>query len=131
MLKNYPYRDQDAGGTGGPVDREALRILRDQNEVLFQILGNTRQRTEAQKEFASLNNDITKQIKDQLLLKETDVALDQTTVRSKEELAKRLGIDADDVPEHLAFWQANLEAEGCKVDLTKVTDDPAPGPRRR
>ena len=90
MLKNYPYRDQDAGGTGGPVDREALRILRDQNEVLFQILGNTRQRTEAQKEFASLNNDITKQIKDQLLLKETDVALDQTTVRSKEELAKRL-----------------------------------------
>ena len=90
MLKNYPYRDQDAGGTGGPVDREALRILRDQNEVLFQILGNTRQRTEAQKEFASLNNDITKQIKDQLLLKETDVALDQTTVRSKEELAKKL-----------------------------------------
>ena len=92
MLKNYPYRDQDAGGTGGPVDREALRILRDQNEVLFQILGNTRQRTEAQKEFASLNNDITKQIKDQLLLKETDVALDQTTVRSKEK-ANQLNLD--------------------------------------
>ena len=90
MLKNYPYRDQDAGGTGGPVDREALRILRDQNEVLSQILGNTRERTAAQKEFNSLNNDITKQIKDQLLLKETDVALDQTTVRSKEELAKKL-----------------------------------------
>ena len=48
-----------------------------------------------------------------------------------EELAKRLGIDEDDVPEHLAFWQANLEAEGCRVDLTKVTDDPAPSPRRR
>ena len=90
MLKNYPYRDQDAGGTGGPVDREALRILRDQNEVLSKILGNTRERTAAQKEFASLNNDITKQIQDQLLLKETDAVLDQKTVRSKEELAKRL-----------------------------------------
>lgn len=90
MLKNYPYRDQDAGGTGGPVDREALRILRDQNEVLSQILGNTRQRTAAQKEFNSLNNDITKQIQDQLLLKETDAALDQKTVRSKDELAKKL-----------------------------------------
>lgn len=90
MLKNYPYRDQNAGGTGGPIDRDALNILREQNEILSQLLGNTRQRTEAQKEFASLNNDITKQIKDQLLLKETDVALDQTTVRSKEELAKKL-----------------------------------------
>ena len=90
MLKNYPYRDQDAGGTGGPVDREALRILRDQNEVLSQILGNTRERTAAQKEFNSLNNDITKQIQDQLLLKETDAALDQKTVRSKDELAKKL-----------------------------------------
>ena len=48
-----------------------------------------------------------------------------------EELARRLNINVDDVPEHLAFWQAKLEAEGCKEDLTKVTDDPAPSPRRR
>ncbi len=90
MLKNYPYRDQDAGDTGGPVDRESLRILREQNEVLSQILGNTRERTAAQKEFASLNSDITKQIQDQLLFKETDAALDQKTVRSKDELARKL-----------------------------------------
>ena len=46
------------------------------------------------------------------------------------ELAKRLGISQDDVPEHLAFWQAELEAEGCSVDLSK-TDAPEPTPRRR
>ena len=46
------------------------------------------------------------------------------------ELAKRLGISQDDVPEHLAFWQAELEAEGCSVDLSK-TDAPTPTPRRR
>ena len=45
------------------------------------------------------------------------------------ELAKRLGISQDDVPEHLAFWQAELEAEGCKVDLGQ-TDAPEPTPRR-
>ena len=46
------------------------------------------------------------------------------------ELAKRLGISEDDVPEHLAFWQAELEAEGCRVDLGQ-TDAPEPTPRRR
>ena len=46
------------------------------------------------------------------------------------ELAKRLGISQDDVPEHLAFWQAELEAEGCSVDLSK-TGAPEPTPRRR
>ena len=46
------------------------------------------------------------------------------------ELAKRLGISQDDVPEHLAFWQAELEAEGCKVDLGQ-TGAPEPTPRRR
>ena len=45
------------------------------------------------------------------------------------ELARRLGISEDDVPEHLAFWQAELEAEGCKVDLGQ-TDAPEPTPRR-
>ena len=47
-----------------------------------------------------------------------------------EELARRLGISVNDVPEHLAFWQAELEAEGCNVDLSK-TDAPEPSPRRR
>jgi hypothetical protein len=46
------------------------------------------------------------------------------------ELANRLGIDIDDVPEHMAFWQAELEASGCSVDLTK-TGAPEPTPRRR
>lgn len=46
------------------------------------------------------------------------------------ELAKRLGISEDSVPEHLAFWQAELEAEGCQVDLGQ-TDAPEPTPRRR
>ena len=46
------------------------------------------------------------------------------------ELAKRLGISQDDVAEHLAFWQAELEAEGCSVDLSK-TGAPEPTPRRR
>ena len=43
------------------------------------------------------------------------------------ELAKRLGISQDDVPEHLAFWQAELEAEGCRVDLGQ-TGAPSPTP---
>ena len=43
------------------------------------------------------------------------------------ELAKRLGISEDDVPEHLAFWQAELEAEGCRVDLGQ-TGAPSPPP---
>ena len=47
-----------------------------------------------------------------------------------EELANRLGIDEDDVAEHLAFWQAELEADGCRVDLTQ-TGAPEPTPRRR
>ena len=43
------------------------------------------------------------------------------------ELAKRLGISEDSVPEHLAFWQAELEAEGCQVDLgAKDTIEPTP-----
>ena len=46
------------------------------------------------------------------------------------ELAKRLGISEDSVAEHLAFWQANLEAEGCSVDLGQ-TGAPEPTPRRR
>ena len=47
-----------------------------------------------------------------------------------EELARRLEISEDSVPEHLAFWQAELEAEGCRVDLTQ-TGAPEPTPRRR
>ena len=46
------------------------------------------------------------------------------------ELAKRLGISEDSVPEHLSFWQAELEAEGCQVDLGQ-TGAPEPTPRRR
>ena len=46
------------------------------------------------------------------------------------ELAKRLGISEDSVPEHLAFWQAELEAEGCQVDLGQ-TGAPEPTPLRR
>ena len=46
------------------------------------------------------------------------------------ELASRLGIDINDVPEHMAFWQAELEASGCRVDLTQ-TGAMEPTPRRR
>ena len=46
------------------------------------------------------------------------------------ELAKRLGISEDSVPEHLSFWQAELEADGCSVDLGK-TGALEPTPRRR
>ena len=46
------------------------------------------------------------------------------------ELARRLGISEDSVPEHLAFWQAELEAEGCQVDLSQ-TGASEPTPRRR
>lgn len=120
MLKNYPYRDQDAGDTGGPVDREALNILREQNEVLSQILGNTRERTAAQKEFASLNSDITKQIQDQLLFKETDAALDQKTVRSKEELAKRLA-QAKVTQMQLSAAAKSTGTEEKKLAVEKIT----------
>ena len=40
--------------------------------------------------------------------------------RYPEELAQRLGISVDNVPEHLAFWQAELEAQGYKPDLSKA-----------
>ena len=45
------------------------------------------------------------------------------------ELARRLGISEDSVPEHLAFWQAELEAEGCEVDLGQTgASEPSPLP---
>ena len=45
-----------------------------------------------------------------------------------EELAKRLRISVDQVPEQLAFWQAELEGEGCKVDQMGDPDSPPPSP---
>ena len=92
MLKNYPYRDQDTGGTGGPVDRESLRIVNEQNDLLNQILGKEENRTAAQKEFAALNKDITKQIQDQIKLKELDEALGTKTVRQREEIIKNIAL---------------------------------------
>ena len=92
MLKNYPYRDQDTGGTGGPVNRESLRIVNEQNDLLNQILGKEENRTAAQKEFAALNKDITKQIQDQIKLKELDEALGTKTVRQREEIIKNIAL---------------------------------------
>ena len=47
-------------------------------------------------------------------------------------LAQRLGMDPAAVPEHLAFWAAELEAQGCDLDMeTGGQDIPDPSPVRR
>ena len=45
-----------------------------------------------------------------------------------DELASRLKLDAENVPEFLAFWQAELEAQGCEVDMSGDPDSPSPSP---
>ena len=45
-----------------------------------------------------------------------------------EELAQRLGIAADKVGEHMAFWQAELEAQGCEIDFGAGANTPSPSP---
>jgi len=45
-----------------------------------------------------------------------------------DELANRFGLNVEDMPEFLAFWQAELEAQGCEIDFEAGADSPSPRP---